>query len=139
MWQQIFMALGAGVASAVLFVVPAKGFALAIALGVIGIIVAAGHVWAFFIQWLTLLGILVPPIGAIILIDQYFLRTNAKAEADWRPVAFLAWIIGSVAGVIVEFQMPGLSTALCSAIVAGVVYLIAAKASGATEKAPGVA
>ena len=45
---------------------------LAIALGVIGIIVAAGNVWAFFIQRpSTLLGILAPPIGAIILVDQY--------------------------------------------------------------------
>jgi hypothetical protein len=35
MWQQVLMALGAGAASAVLFVVPAKGFALAIALGVL--------------------------------------------------------------------------------------------------------
>ena len=112
---------------------------MAVVLGAIGIIVAAGNVWAFFIQWLSLLGILVPPIGAIILIDQYFLRTNAKAEANWRPVAFVAWAIGSVCGVIVEFQMPGLSTALCSAIVAGIVYLVVAKAAGVTEKAPGVA
>ena len=57
---------------------------LAIALGVIGIIVAAGNVWAFFIQWLTLLGILVPPIGAIILVDQYLMRANSKATAEWR-------------------------------------------------------
>ena len=37
---------------------------MAVILGVIGIVVAAGNVWAFFIQWLSLLGILVPPIGA---------------------------------------------------------------------------
>ena len=39
---------------------------MAVILGVIGIVVAAGNVWAFFIQWLSLLGILVPPIGAVI-------------------------------------------------------------------------
>ena len=35
MLQQIIMALGAGLASAILFVVPAKGSALAFALGLI--------------------------------------------------------------------------------------------------------
>ena len=59
---------------------------LAIALGVIGIVVAAGNVWAFFIQWLTLLGILVPPIGAIILVDQYVLR--AEVGGDGRMAAW---------------------------------------------------
>jgi cytosine permease len=39
---------------------------MAVILGAIGIVVAAGNVWAFFIQWLSLLGILVPPIGAVI-------------------------------------------------------------------------
>jgi cytosine permease len=37
----------------------------AIILSVRGIGIAAGNVWAFFIEWLSLLGILVPPIGAI--------------------------------------------------------------------------
>jgi cytosine permease len=112
---------------------------MAVVLGVIGIVVAAGNVWAFFIQWLTLLGILVPPIGAIILVDQYLLRANARAEADWRPVAFVAWAIGSICAFLVENMMPGLSTALSAAVVAGIVYFFAAKSSAATAKAPGVA
>src|SRR5216684_1402218 len=61
---------------------------MAVILGAIGIVVAAGNVWAFFIQWLSLLGILVPPIGAVILVDQYLIRPNAQIEADWRPEAF---------------------------------------------------
>ena len=61
---------------------------MAVILGAIGIVVAAGNVWAFFIQWLSLLGILVPPIGAIILVDQYLLRPNAQIDADWRPRGF---------------------------------------------------
>src|SRR4029079_17187405 len=44
---------------------------LAGVIGTIGIIVAACNVWAFFIEWLSLLGILVPPIGGVILVDQY--------------------------------------------------------------------
>jgi len=95
---------------------------LAVILGVIGIVVAAGNVWAFFIQWLSLLGILVPPIGAIILVDQYLLRPKAEIDTDWRGSAFLAWGAGSIVAFIVEETMPYLSTAISAAVVAGIVY-----------------
>jgi cytosine permease len=103
---------------------------MAVILGAIGIAVAAGNVWAFFIQWLSLLGILVPPIGAIILIDQYVFRPNAEIDADWRPGAFIAWGIGSVCAFIVEEWMPYLSTAISAAVVASVAYYIIAKSTG---------
>src|ERR1700730_13921544 len=95
---------------------------MAIVLGVLGIVVAAGNVWAFFIQWLSLLGVLVPPIGAIILIDQYVLRPDASISADWRPLPFIAWAIGSLCAFLVEFWFPGLSTAISAAVVGGIVY-----------------
>ena len=97
---------------------------LAIILGAIGIVVAAGNVWAFFIEWLSLLGILVPPIGAIILVDQYVLRKESKIEADWRGSAFVAWIAGSVVAFFVEKNAPQWSTAISAAIVGGVVYYV---------------
>lgn len=96
---------------------------LAIILGAIGIVVAATNVWALFIQWLSLLGIIVPPIGAIILIDQYLLRKDSEIDSDWRPKAFIAWAIGSVAAFIVEKSFPGLSTAVSSAVIGGLAYL----------------
>ena len=112
---------------------------MAIVLGVLGIVVAAGNVWAFFIQWLSLLGILVPPIGAIILIDQYVLRPNAGISADWRPLPFIAWAIGSLCAFLVEFWFPGLSTAISAAVVGGIVYYGLAIAGGVDEKAPRIA
>jgi cytosine permease len=112
---------------------------MAIVLGVLGIVVAAGNVWAFFIQWLSLLGVLVPPIGAIILIDQYVLRPNASISADWRPLPFIAWAIGSLCAFLVEFWSPGLSTAISAAVVGGIVYYGLAIAGGADEKAPRIA
>jgi cytosine permease len=112
---------------------------MAVILGAIGIVVAAGNVWAFFIQWLSLLGILVPPIGAIILIDQYLLRPQATINADWRPTPFIAWAIGSICAFIVEKGFPELSTAISAAFVAGVAYYALAAAGFATEKAPSIA
>lgn len=105
---------------------------LAIILGVIGIVVAAGNVWAFFIQWLSLLGILVPPIGAIILVDQYLLRPKAEIDADWRGTAFLAWGAGSIVAFLVEETAPFLSTAISAAVVAAVAYWLLSQRSRAT-------
>jgi cytosine permease len=109
---------------------------MAVVLGAIGIVVAAGNVWAFFIQWLSLLGILVPPIGAVILVDQYLIRPNAQIEADWRPEAFMAWAIGSVCAFIVEEWMPYLSTAISAALVASIAYYAIAKSRSANVMAP---
>ncbi len=96
----------------------------ALALGLIGIVIAAGNVWSFFIQWLSLLGVVVPPIGAIILVDQYVTRPGAKVDADYRKTAFVAWAIGSAVAFVVEEGAPQFSTALCSMIVGGVAYWV---------------
>jgi cytosine permease len=102
---------------------------LAIVLGAIGIAIAAGNVWAFFIQWLSLLGIIVPPIGAIILVDQYLVRRNAEITHDWRPTAFVSWAAGSVVAFLVEKLAPQLSTAIAAAVVGGLTYWVIANAT----------
>ncbi len=96
----------------------------AVVLGAIGIAVAATNVWAFFIEWLSLLGILVPPIGAIILVDQYIARRDAEIDRDWRGTAFVAWAIGSAVAFAVEFKAPELSTAICAALAGGISYAV---------------
>lgn len=109
--------------------------AMAVVLGAIGIVVAAGNVWAYFIQWLSLLGIVVPPIGAIILVDQYLLRPDAQADVDWRAKPLVAWAIGSACALAVEKLMPGLSTAISAAVVAAVAYLVIARLGTSAERA----
>ncbi len=100
-------------------------------LAVIGIAIAAANVWALFIPWLSLLGILVPPIGAIMIADLYFVRPGARIEADWRGIAFIAWAVGSLVAYGVETFAPQFSTALSAFVAAGVCYfaLSAGKAS----------
>jgi cytosine permease len=100
---------------------------LAVLLGIIGIVIAATNVWAFFIEWLSLLGILVPPIGAIILIDQFVVRKGSDIDTDWRGSAFLAWGIGSVVAFIVEWYAPHLSTAISAGVVGGIAYFFLSK------------
>ncbi len=106
---------------------------MAVVLGIVGIVVAAGNVWAFFIQWLTLLGILVPPIGAIILVDQYLYRKNAEISEDWRPTAFVAWAIGSAVAFVVDFYAPQYCTAICAMLAGGIAYAIIGRQSVAAR------
>ncbi|WP_029041593.1 purine-cytosine permease family protein [Cucumibacter marinus] len=94
----------------------------AVILGAIGIIIAATEVWGLFVQWLTLLGILVPPIGAIILVDQYMYRRNSEVTSDWRANAFIAWAIGSAVALLVEFYAPQFSTAISAGLAGGIAY-----------------
>lgn len=96
----------------------------AVVLAVIGIVIAAANVWALFIPWLSLLGILVPPIGAIMIVDLYFTRPDAQITADWRSRPFIAWIVGSLVAYGVETYAPQFSTALSAFVAAGLCYLL---------------
>lgn len=108
---------------------------IAVVLAVIGIVIAAANVWALFIPWLSLLGILVPPIGAVMLADLYFVRPKAAIDTDWRPKAFIAWGVGSAVAFAVENFAPQLSTALAAFIAGGACYLLL----GASERSKAAA
>ena len=95
----------------------------AVGLAAVGIVIAAANVWALFIPWLSLLGILVPPIGAVMIADLYFVRPGADIAADWRPKAFIAWAAGSLVAYGVETFVPQFSTAVSAFVAAGVCYL----------------
>lgn len=96
----------------------------AVILGLIGTAIAAMNIWAFFIPWLSLLGIVVPPIGAVMIIDLLVLRTGARAEEDWRATPFIAWAIGSAVAFAVEHSAPWMSTAVSAFLAGGLSYLV---------------
>lgn len=96
----------------------------AVGLAIVGIFIAAANVWALFIPWLTVLGILVPPIGAVVLADLFFVRPGAVIDANWRPRAFIAWIVGSLVAYGVETFAPQLSTAISAFVAGGLCYLL---------------
>ncbi|MBD7970430.1 cytosine permease [Paenibacillus gallinarum] len=110
----------------------------AVVLGVIGTIFAVSGAWNHFFDWLNLLGIIVPPIGAVILCDQLFLRRKADISQTVRISAFAAWVIGAFIGLIVDQFAPFLSTAVMSMLAGGVAYtaIMLAKTSFFTPAEP---
>ncbi|RJQ82089.1 cytosine permease [Pseudonocardiaceae bacterium YIM PH 21723] len=93
---------------------------LTVVLGVIGIAAAVAGVWNHFPQWLTLLGVLVPPIGIVILLDR--LRPPRHTPGPWRPASLLAWGIGAAAALTVHLTAPWLSDALIAMAATAVVF-----------------
>jgi cytosine permease len=114
------------------------GFKSALVAMIIGNIIMFAYVGALGLLG-TKGGMNFAPIGAVILVDQYVLRPNATIGADWRPLPFIAWGIGSVCAFVVEKGFPRLSTALSAAIVAGIAYYALAVAGVASEKAASTA
>lgn len=97
---------------------------LTIILGIIGIIAALAGVWSLFLDWLNILGIFVPSIGAIIIVDQLILRSrsNNRTIPVFHYSAFGSWIAGAVAAGLVHFYVPAWCEAVIGMVVAGLVY-----------------
>ncbi|MFE6995257.1 purine-cytosine permease family protein [Microbacterium sp. NPDC057659] len=98
---------------------------LTLILGVIGVIVAVAGAWQYFANWLALLGVLVPPLGAVLIADQIILakRNAGRPEKRFRGNALLAWAIGAAAALISHLFIPVLSDAVVGLVVGCVAYL----------------
>ncbi|HEY4005870.1 MAG TPA: cytosine permease [Pseudonocardia sp.] len=96
---------------------------LTILLGVLGLVAALAGVWEHFATWLNLLGIFVPPIGAVLIVDQIRRRRAAPRALDrWRVAPFLGWAAGSVAAAAVHVWAPQLSEAVAGLVVGALAY-----------------
>jgi cytosine permease len=112
---------------------------MTLVLGVIGTIAALAGVWNHFLDWLNILGVFVPPIGAVIITDQLFLvRASARRqEAPLRVVALAAYAAGAGAAALVHYLAPEYSDALTGIVVGIASYLILLRLSTtATDRTP---
>ncbi|MDG4665635.1 cytosine permease [Mycobacterium sp. 236(2023)] len=104
---------------------------LTIVLGVIGTAAAVAGIWSYFETWLSLLGVLVPPIGVIIILDQLVFaarRTPSVSGLAWKP--FAAWGIGAVVALLTHLYAPQLSDAVVAMVVGGLAFTALSYLSG---------
>ena len=107
---------------------------LIVCLGAVGTTLSVIGIINYFTDFLILLGVAIPPVAGIMVIDYYILKRSrkdldesralgklpAKVEV-WNPVAIVSWIVGFAVGqttVIINLGIPGLN----SLIVAGLLY-----------------
>lgn len=98
---------------------------LTIVLGVIGTAAAVAGIWSYFESWLSLLGVLVPPIGAVLIVDQLLLarrRASVVPPISWKP--FAAWGIGAGAALLAHFEAPQLSDAVVAMVIGGAAFAV---------------
>ncbi|WP_104131232.1 cytosine permease [Cryobacterium sp. M91] len=103
---------------------------LTLILGAMGTVIAVLGIWGIFISWLILLGIIVPPIGAIIIADQFLTRrerTGIIPRVRWQP--FVAWAIGSGLALAANLMVPEFSTVVIGLVFSAGSYLVITKLS----------
>jgi cytosine permease len=88
------------------------------------------------VGFLTLLGVAFPPVGAIMVVDYFVLRTyrreldEARAAGRlprevplWNPIGLVTWLVASVAGYYIGWGIQSVN----SLIIAGVLYFVLSK------------
>jgi cytosine permease len=96
---------------------------LTIVLGIIGIVAAVAGIWSYFETWLNILGVLVPPIGIILILDQVVFaskRAPARGGLYWKP--FAAWAIGAGVALVTHFFAPQLSDAIVAMLIGALAF-----------------
>lgn len=114
---------------------------IAVIFGIIGTLIAMTNAWKYFINWLLFLGIIVPPIGAVILAD-HFLSSSRHAGRDpfdlsgisvIRYTPFISWACGSLVALWLNYNAPEWSTVIFGFITTFVVYAILGKLTPASK------
>lgn len=116
------------------------------ALGIVGTILSVIGIINYFTDFLVLLGVAIPPVAGIMVIDYYVLRRSRKRLDDsrakgelptkvenWNPIALVCWLAGFAVGEITSIMnigIPGLN----SLILAGVLYWVVMKIYGSIKK-----
>ncbi|WP_294438947.1 cytosine permease [uncultured Slackia sp.] len=139
---------GLGIATMInaLFNVKVNRVAMIWGLGIVGTVLSMLGVINYFQDFLTLLGVAIPPVAGIMVIDYYLLRRNRAALEEtresgtlpsrvekWNPITIVVWILAFGVGEVSSIYAIGIP-GLNSLIFAGVVYWIAMKAYAAAKK-----
>lgn len=101
---------------------------MTVVLGLVGTVAALAGVWSHFLDWLNLLGVFVPPIGAVMIVDQLVLRRTTSDHTTRqaiRPAAAIGYIAGAVAAGLIHYNAPQFSEAIVGMVVGGLAYGIA--------------
>lgn len=104
-------------------------------IGVIGTALSVIGILDYFVDFLTFLGVLVPPIAGIMVVEYFILRTYRKELDETRkegelpenvgklhPVTLVAWIVGFVSANLITIGIPSIN----SLVISGVIYYIGA-------------
>lgn len=112
-------------------------------LGGIGTVLSMIGIINYFTDFLIILGVAVPPVAGIIVVDYYVLRRDRgvldesralgelpKLVDKWNPIALAVWVAAFLIGHFVTIGIPAIN----SLVSAGLLYYIVMKAVAAVRK-----
>jgi cytosine permease len=116
---------------------------ITIVVGVLGTFLSAVGILDQFVPFLTALGVVVPPIAGIMVVDYYLLRRHREELAEgartgslpprqeqFNPVTLVAWVTASVVGYTVQWGIPALNSLICAAAL----YYVAMRVIAAVQR-----
>lgn len=109
--------------------------------GVLGTVLSILGILDQFVNFLVFMGIWVPPIGGVMVVDYFVLKRSRQVLDETRtkgtlpatsesinPVALVAWALGFATGYLIEWGIPSVN----SLLVSGLVYYVGMKLFGAS-------
>ncbi|WP_067824385.1 purine-cytosine permease family protein [Actinomadura kijaniata] len=98
-------------------------------IGALGSVLSATGILTHFIEFLTFLGILIPPIAGIMIAEYFVVRAwRPDLEAsrrrgdlpdkapDWVPAGILAWVCGTAVGHFVDAGIPAINALVVACV-----------------------
>jgi len=109
-------------------IINVKKSKITLTVGILGSILGGLGIADYFVSWLNILGIGVPPMAGVIMADYYFIRKQSyriKEDQlpDWNISAIIAWVIGCIVGFTVKAGIASINSLVISIIA----YLILMK------------
>lgn len=102
---------------------------ITIVVGVLGTVLSAVGILEQFVPFLTALGVVVPPIAGIMVVDYYLLRRHREElwesarstvlparQEQFNPVTLIAWAAAAIVGYAVHWGIPALNSLICAAV-----------------------
>lgn len=128
--SQIVASYSIGLAASNMFNInSSRGRAILTIIGsLLGVVLALGGILTYFQEFLVLLGVIYPPIAAVMFVDFFFIRKQKWVDnAGWNWIATIATLIGSLTGYMTEYIVSIGIPAVQSLIISGVIYYVLMK------------
>lgn len=90
-----------------------KKSSVVMVMGVVATALAALGMANHFVPFLMLLGVLIPPLGGVLLADHLFNTSDAGSRSKkYNPIAFASWALAAFAGWLIPIGIPTITSIL---------------------------
>lgn len=99
--------------------------------GIIGTFLAI-FLYNNFVSYLSLLGSMIPPVGAVVIIHYYFNKDNYKEvgnNTEWDMKAIISVAIGIAVGLVVKMGITPINSLIATALIYTIMELVTKRGS----------